>query len=180
MRRKFTVDEYHRMAEAGILGEDDRVELIDGEIVQVSPIGSTHAACVARLNMLLSPLQARGIVWVQNPIRLGDYAEPEPDVAVLRPRGDFYAGAHPGPQDVLLIVEVAETSADRDRAVKVPLYARWGIREVWLVDLERSRIEVYRSPSPRGYQDTRVAGRGEQLSPAALPDFSVSSDDVLG
>jgi Uma2 family endonuclease len=126
-RRLFTVEEYHRMAEAGILSEDDRVELIEGELVTMSPIGSRHAACVARLTALLFPVGGRGILWVQNPIRLGARSEPQPDVALLRYRPDFYASAHPGPEDVLLVVEVAETSADADRSLKIPLYARYGI-----------------------------------------------------
>ncbi len=167
-RRKFTVDEYHLLARAGILKEDDRVELIDGEIVEMSPIGSRHAACVARLTEWAGSLRGRAVVWVQNSVRLGDFAEPQPDLALLRPRADFYAAAHPTPEDVFLVVEVAETSSDYDRQVKIPLYARWGISEAWLVDLEADRVEVYRSPAPEGYRDVRVVARREHLSPPGL------------
>jgi Uma2 family endonuclease len=179
-RRLFTVEEYHRMAEAGILSEDDRVELIEGELVTMSPIGSRHAACVARLTALLFPVEGRGILWVQNPIRLGARSEPQPDVTLLRYRPDFYASAHPGPEDVLLVVEVAETSADSDRSLKIPLYARYGIPEAWLVDLLEERIEIYRHPTPQGYRSLHIAHRGETVSPTALPDLELSVDEILG
>lgn len=180
VKRLFTVDEYHRMVEAGILGEDDRVELIEGEVVQMTPIGSRHAACVAKLTALFSRVQDRAIVWVQNPIRLGRHSEPQPDVALLKPRADFYAQAHPGPGDVLLVVEVAETSAAYDRELKVPLYARNGVAEVWLVDLAEERVEVYRQPAPRGYQDVRRLRRGERVAPQAFPDVGLTVDDIVG
>jgi len=179
-RRLFTVEEYHRMAEAGILSEDDRVELIEGELVTMSPIGSRHAACVARLTALLFPVEGRGILWVQNPIRLGARSEPQPDVTLLRYRPDFYASAHPGPEDVLLVVEVAETSADADRSLKIPLYARYSIPEAWLVDLLEERIEIYRHPTPQGYRSLHIAHRGETVSPTALPDLELSVDEILG
>ena len=180
-RRRFTVDEYYRMAEAGILTEDDRVELLEGEVFQMSPIGSRHAACVGRLTHILpSRLGGRAIVWVQNPLRLDVYNEPQPDVALLRPRDDFYASSHPGPGDVLLVVEVVETTASYDRSLKVPLYARFGVPEVWLVDLNAETVEVYRGPSASGYQDIRYLGRGETLAPAAFPDVAIPVDAVLG
>ncbi len=180
-RRLFTVEEYHRMAEAGILSEDDRVELIEGELVAMSPIGSRHAACVKRLIRLLDrAVGDRAIVGAQDPIRLGARSEPQPDVTLLRYRPDFYASAHPGPEDVLLVVEVAETSADYDRTVKIPLYARYGIPEAWLVDLLEERIEIYRHPSPQGYQTLHIAHRGETVRPTTLPDLELSVDDILG
>jgi len=179
-RRLFTVEEYHRMAEAGILSEDDRVELIEGELVAMSPIGSRHAAAVARLTVLFSRIGDRGTVWVQNPIRLGRHSEPQPDVALLRYRPDFYASAHPGPEDVLLIVEVAEISADYDRTVKIPLYARHGIPEAWLVDLAKEHIEVYRQPGPEGYWETRTLRRGETLHLTALPGRTIAVEEILG
>jgi Uma2 family endonuclease len=180
-RRLFTVAEYHKMAEAGILSEDDRVELLEGEIVAMSPIGSRHAGLVNRLNRLFS--QRAGdqvVVSVQNPVRLGGYSEPQPDLALLRPRADFYTSSHPGPEDVLLAVEVAETSAAVDREVKVPLYARFGVPEVWLVDLAGDQVEVFREPSAEGYREVRVLRRGESLAPALLPDLLVPVDAVLG
>jgi Uma2 family endonuclease len=180
-RRLFTVEEYHRMAEAGILSEDDRVELIEGELVTMSPIGSRHAACVKRLVRLLDrAVGDRAIVGAQDPIRLGARSEPQPDVALLRYRPDFYASAHPGPEDVLLVVEVAETSADSDRSLKIPLYARYGIPEAWLVDLLEERIEIYRHPTPQGYRSLHIAHRGETVSPALIPSLTVAVDEVLG
>ncbi len=180
-RRLFTVAEYHRMAEARILGEDDRVELLDGEIVQMTPIGSRHAACVDRLVRWFGrQVGDEAIVRVQGPIRLSEHSEPQPDLALLKPRPDFYAQAHPGPADVLLLIEVAETSSDSDRDVKLPLYARAGIGEVWLVDLTAERVEVYRQPWFRGYQDCHTVRRGQRLAPQALPDLNLSADAVLG
>ncbi|WP_376790048.1 Uma2 family endonuclease [Thermoflexus sp.] len=180
-RRLFTVEEYHRMAEVGILSEDDRVELIEGELIAMSPIGSRHAACVKRLVRLLDrAVGERAIVSAQDPIRLGRHSEPQPDVALLRYRPDFYASAHPGPEDVLLIVEVAETSADYDRTVKIPLYARHGIPEAWLVDLTEAHVEIYRQPSPQGYRELHIVHRGETISPALIPGLTVGIDEILG
>lgn len=180
LKRLFTVEEYHRMTRAGIFTEDDRAELIEGEVVEMAPIGSRHAACVARLTTLFSRVEEKGIVWVQNPIRLGEHSEPQPDVALLRPRPDFYADAHPGPRDVLLLVEVAETSPEYDREVKLPLYARAGILEVWLVDLAQGAIELCRQPSTQGYGELRRLGRGQAVSPLTIPALVVAVDEVLG
>ncbi|MBI4506726.1 MAG: Uma2 family endonuclease, partial [Chloroflexi bacterium] len=179
--RKFTVDEYERMGQAGILGEDDRVELIEGEIVEMTPIGHRHAGCVKRLNRLFSQeLGTTAVIGIQDPVRLSEDSEPQPDVAVLRPRADLYASAHPTPADVLLLIEVAESSAEPDRRVKVPLYARGGVPEVWLVDLGGETVTVYRDPTPDGYRTERTVQRGETLAPAALPDLQVLSAEVLG
>ena len=129
------------MAEAGLLAEDDRVEFVEGEIAEMAPIGSRPAACVDRLNRLFSQrVRERATGRVQNPIRFGEHSEPQPDLALLQPREDFYAAAHPGPGDTLLVVEVAETTADADRVIKLPLYARAGIAEVWLVGLAADDI----------------------------------------
>jgi Uma2 family endonuclease len=131
-RYRFTRADYYRMAEAGILGEGDRVELIEGEIYRMSPIGPMHAGGVDRLNRLFSRTFGDAvIVRVQNPVVLDDYSEPEPDLTLLRPRADFYTGEHPNPEDILLAVEVADSSADWDRRVKAPLYVRSGIPELW-------------------------------------------------
>jgi len=181
LRRRFNVEEYYLMAKAGILSEDDRVELIDGEIVEMPPIGSPHAPTVMRLIQLLSQqVGSRALVNVQNPVRLGEHSEPQPDIALLRPRDDFYAAAHPGPQDVLLLIEIADTSIDYDREVKSPLYARAGIPEYWLVDLAGQRIEVYRDPAAGEYRQLRLVRRGERLAPEALPSLEMSSSDILG
>lgn len=180
-RRCFTVEEYHRMGAAGILSEDDRVELIEGEIVEMTPIGSRHASCVMRLNQLFSQrLGQRALVSVQNLIRLGERSEPQPDLALLRTRPDFYAQAHPEPRDVLLLVEVAETSGAYDREVKVPLYARAGIGEVWLVGLEYAGIEVYRQPGPQAYQLVQRVGPEARLAPQAFPDLALAAAEIIG
>jgi Uma2 family endonuclease len=179
--RRFTVDDFYRMAQAGILTEDDRVELIEGQVVEMAPIGSGHASRVARLTHLFGRgVGDRALVWVQNPIRLSEFSEPQPDVTLLRPRGDYYAQAHPGPADVLLVVEVADSSVVYDRQTKLLLYARAGIPEVWLEDLTRNVIEVYRSPSPQGYQETHRVGRGRRIAPQAFPDLDLAVDDLLG
>ncbi len=180
VRHRFSVEDYHRMAQAGILTEDDRVELIEGEVVQMAPMGSRHAAQIRRLQRLLERAGGgRVTVSVQCPVRLGEYSEPEPDLALLRPRADDYAAAHPTAADVLLVVEVAETSADYDRQLKLPLYARHGIPEAWLVDLERGRVEVYRRPTAEGYGEVMALGPGDALSPLALPDVSLPLSEAL-
>lgn len=175
----FTVDEYYRMAEAGILSEDDRVELLEGEIVEVAAIGSRRAACVKRPNELLGQRVAEEtIVRVQSPIRLLERTEPEPDLALLGPRDDYYAGGHPGPEDVLLVVEVAETSGEYDSDVKLPLYARAGIPEAWIVDLTKERIEVHSRPVDGEYRETARSRRGETVASQAAPELSAA--DILG
>ena len=173
---RFTVEDYHRLAEAGILGEDDRVELIEGDLVMSSPISSRHAACVKRLNALFNAaLQGRAIVGVQDPLRLGEHSEPEPDLMLLRPREDFYRDAHPGPEDVYLVIEVSETSLAYDREVKLPLYARFGVPEVWLVNLVEDRLEVYRTPRGGSYTHKAVYTQG-RVAPQAFPDLDLDLD----
>jgi Uma2 family endonuclease len=180
-RRWFTASEYNRMAEAGILTEDDRVELIEGEIVEMSPIGSRHAACVNRLNMLLSSQAGQTfIVSVQNPIVVDDYSEPEPDVAVLRMRGDYYEQELPTVSDVLLVIEVADTSVEIDRSVKIPLYARAGVPVTVLVDLPRELIEVHSEPANGQYQSVQIFRRGDSLQLKALPQLNLSVEAILG
>jgi hypothetical protein len=182
LKRLFTVAEYERMAVTGILGEDDRVELINGEIVTMTPVGSRHASAVKRLLHTFLPLQAAGTVLlsIQDPIQLSAHSEPQPDLALLRPRPDFYATAHPKPSDVLLIVEVAETSAEFDRTVKLPLYAKGGIPEVWLVNVAEDQIEVFRDPSPDGYQTHQVVSKGRTIVPFVSPNFTIATDAILG
>jgi Uma2 family endonuclease len=181
-RHSFTVDEYNRIGEAGILPEGVRTELIEGEIIEMVPIGSHHAGAVIRLNTLLSEglSRRRAILAVQSPLVLSDRSQPEPDVCLLRPRGDFYAEGHPTPPDVLLLIEVSDSSVSLDRTVKLPLYAREGVMEVWIVDLTSERIEVYRQPTEAGYSDFRSATRGDKISPATFPDLAISVNDILG
>jgi Uma2 family endonuclease len=180
-RRRFTVDEYYTMADAGILTEDDRVELIEGEIVQMAAIGSLHAACVDRLNRLL--VQQAGeaaLVRVQNPVRLSDLSEPQPDLALLRPRTDYYAAGHPGPSDTLLIIEVAHSTLAYDREIKVPLYAVSGIPETWVVDLEGGEVRVYREATKHGYDVVISLLPGALLSPQLVPQITVAVADLVG
>jgi Uma2 family endonuclease len=180
-RRQFTVDDFYRMLEVGIFTEDDRVELIDGEIIEMSPIGSRHAACVMRLTTLFAEQLGRtAFVNVQNPLRLHRKAEPLPDVVVLKPRADFYAQSHPGPGDVLLVVEVADATLAYDRRVKVPLYARAGIPEVWIVNLVKGIVEGYSRPDGNNYVEVKKVGRGQDLSPLQLPKLTLRADDILG
>ena len=179
---RFTVDEYHRMGEVGIFSEDDRVELLAGEIVEMSPIGPLHAGTVGRLTALFSSrLGTEALVWVQNPLLLRtEDSEPQPDVALLRPRPDFYTRSHPEAQDVYLLIEVADTSVVADREVKLPICVRAGVPEVWLLDVTTQRLEVHRQPTPDGYQEVRALQRGESVSPQAFPNLILTVDALLG
>ena len=180
-RRRFSVADYYRMVESGILHERDRVELIDGEVLEMSPIGPRHNACVDRANRVFSQrLGDRAIIRVQGSIQLDEYGVPKPDLVVMRPRRDFYASALPTPSDVLLIVEVAESSIRYDRDVKAPLYARAGIPEYWLEDLTRDVLMVYRDPAPDGDRTVRTLRRGERIAPLAFPELSVAVEELLG
>jgi hypothetical protein len=180
LRRRFTVDDYYRMAEAGILSERDRVELIDGEVVAMSPIGARHAACVSRANQALV-LAAGGsaIVQPQGPVRLNRFNEPQPDLMLLLPRADFYASAHPGPHDVLLVVEIADSSLRYDRDVKARLYAEWGVPEYWLADLTANVLWRYSSPQGDAYASVEPQPRGQLISPHLLPTCVVAADVFL-
>jgi Uma2 family endonuclease len=180
-RHYFTVAEFERMGEAGIFTKDSRLELIEGEIVEMSPIGSRHAACVKFLSRFLNAAVGdKALISTQDPIQLDDYSEPQPDVALLRLRDDFYQHAHPTPADVLLIIEVADTTVEYDRLVKVPLYAKAGIKEVWLVNLPGEQIEIYAEPASGAYQITKQLKRGEEAQAHSIPDLVVSADTVLG
>lgn len=180
-KRYFNVNEYYRMAEAGVLTENDRVELIEGEIIQMCPIGSRHAACVRRAGDLLIRLLAKVvIVSVQNPVQINEYSEPLPDIALLKPRDDFYSRAHPVPEDILLVIEMADTSVDYDRNIKMPLYAKAGIPEAWLVNLPKDIIEVYTEPFNGSYQKCRLVSRGETLTTKMLANLTLNVDDILG
>lgn len=180
-RVRFSVADYHRMAEAGILDEDDRVELIDGEIVSMSPVGVRHSGTINRLNKLLvRTLGDAAVVAVQNPVQLTDDTEPEPDLAVLLPRDDFYTTAHPLPADVLFLIEVADSSLLADRRVKLPRYARAGIRESWLVNLEAGAIERHTDPGQEGYREVVTLAHGRRLASTAVPGLVLDSDQILG
>lgn len=180
-RKQFTVSEYYRMAEAGIISEDDRVELIQGEVIKMSPTCSLHAACVDRL-MEFFVQQSKGAYNVrgQNPLRIDKFTEPEPDIMLLKRRNDFYAHHHPEPADVLLVIEVADTSPDYDRNIKAPLYARAGIPEMWLVDLTGETVEISAKPQKGAYKTIQKAKRGEILTPQQIAALSISVDAILG
>jgi Uma2 family endonuclease len=177
----FTVDEYHRMSEAGILSEDDRIELVEGEIVKMSPIGKRHASCVKRLNAVLNRRAGQlAIVSVQDPVRLDEYSELEPDIALLKVRDDFYSQELPTAADVLLVIEVADTSVEYDTNVKLPIYARAGVPEAWLANLAADKVEAHSEPVNGVYRRVRELRRGQSLSPEAFPDLAITVDEVLG
>ncbi|WP_341737003.1 Uma2 family endonuclease [Microcoleus sp. CAWBG640] len=179
-RRLFTVQEYHMMSEAGVFAHNERVELIEGEIIQMAAIGKRHAARVDRLaDLFYDKVRTSAIVRVQNPICLNDKSEPQPDIALVQRRADFYEASLPNSQDILLLVEVADSTVNYDRDVKVPNYARSGIQEVWLWDLEANCLEVYRNPTATGYTLMQKFEQGEIVSPLAFPDFEVSVDLIL-
>lgn len=180
-RHRFTVEEYHRLADAGILGPDSRTELIHGEIVHMPPIGSEHAGSVNRLTEdLVLAFAGKAIVSVQNPVRIRPHSEPQPDFLLLRTRVDGYGSSLPEPESVLLAIEISDSSLSYDRGTKLPLYAQAGIPEVWIVDLRGEQVEIHRNPGPAGYRDTHRALRGEHISPAAFPDCKLSADRMLG
>jgi len=177
---QFTVADYHRMAAAGILNEDSRVELIRGQIVDMAPIGAPHLNMVNRLTRLLPAILGElGVLSVQNPVRLDDGSEPQPDVAVLKPRPEEYETATPHAADVLLVIEVAETSLDDDRAVKAPLYAGSGIPEYWIVNIVDRVVEVYRKPENGLYSQTRRVGADGMLDVLMVPGNALPATDLL-
>ncbi len=173
-RRPITVTEYHRMGEVGILGERDRVELIEGELVAKYSVSSYHVGTVIKLtHSLVHAVGDRAIVSVHGPVRLDDFSEPEPDFALLRPRPDFYRDSHPGPADVLLLIEVADTSVNYDRAVKRALYARHAIPEFWIINLNAGEVEVCRGPTADGYASLQRFGRDGGVEPVLLPGIRI-------
>ncbi|MGH8729931.1 MAG: Uma2 family endonuclease [Burkholderiales bacterium] len=180
-RRHFNVTEYYRMGEAGVFSEDDRVELIQGEIVEMSPIGIRQAACVDRLARLLQQQVGQHcIVRVQNPVRLNELSEPQPDIVLLKQRDDFYASRHPLPEDVLLIIEVAESSAGYDRKTKAPLYAAAKIPELWIVDLVQGVIEIFNQLASTAYQSKSNVARSETVISNAVSGLRIAATDMLG
>ena len=180
-RHRFTVADYERMCHVGIFSEDERLELVCGEVIQMLPIGERHASCVDFLTQLITlRLRRSAIVRVQNPVQLDDYSEPQPDITVLKPRDDFYRHAHPRPADVLLVIEVSDSTLDFDRKVKVPLYARAGIPETWVVNLPEESIEVYSDPVGGEYQTIRSYARGRRLQSHTLASLRLSVSKVIG
>ena len=180
-RKRFTVDDYYQMAEVGILDPDDRVELIEGEIIQMSPIGDRHAGCVNRANDLFHRLfSSKAVVTVQNPVRLNKYNEPQPDLTLCKWRADFYSSHHPRPDDILLAVEVADTTLKKDLKLKLPIYARLGIVEVWVEDLKHDQILVFRDPQGDEYNTQLTFSSGESLFVLAFRNIVIQLEQLLG
>jgi Uma2 family endonuclease len=178
-QRRFTVAEYDQMIEAGILTEDERIELIEGMIAEMSPIGVRHARCIRRLIALLSShIGQSAILDIQNPIHVSDYSEPQPDAVLLKPNAEYYTG-HPTPADVLLLIEVADTSLEYDRAVKTPLYALAMIPEVWVVSLADETVNVYTEPADGVYRTIRTLKRGDTLTSTILPAVTFSVEQLF-
>jgi Uma2 family endonuclease len=178
-KHRLTVDEFHRMGEAGVLPSDARIELLEGELIDMPPIGPGHANEVDHLNALFAPLASRAIVRVQNPIGLGSRSELLPDLMLLKHRAGGYPTSAPGPEDVLLLIEVADTTLRADRDEKIPLYGRHGVAESWLVDLNARRCEIYLQPGPEGYKEIRRPLLDDMIAPSRLADFQVRVRDLF-
>jgi Uma2 family endonuclease len=179
--RRFTAVEYYQMIDAGVFTEDERLELIDGEIVEMSPIGDPHSACVRRLIKLLSQLcSERAIVDAQDPIIAGPAYVPQPDLTLLHPRADFYSSGTPTPAECFLVIEVGDTTVEFDRQIKMPRYARGGVVELWLIDLQREVVVVYRDPVGDAYQHVQVFHRGEGIALDVAAGALVSVQSILG
>ena len=180
-RHRFTVEDFAHMGEAGIFAADDRVELIDGEIREMTPIGPSHAGLVDRLaELLINRLTGKANVRIQNPIRLGRYTEPQPDLVIARRRMDYYAGRHPEAGDVLLVIEVADSSLLYDQVEKAPRYATAGIPEAWLVDVSGETVTVYSGPGADGYSEERLLRRGNEIRSVAVAGFRLPVDEIFG
>jgi len=180
-RHKFTADEYEQLGRVGIFTEDDRVELIEGEIIEMSPIGRRHMACVDRAtDVFTSCLKGKALISVQNPLRLNNYNEPQPDIVVLKPRADYYASKSHTPEDTFLVLEVSDTSLGYDINVKLPIYAAAGIAEVWIENLREDLLLVCRDPAGRGYSAQLTLRRGDSISPVAFPIVVLKLEDLLG
>ena len=179
-KRLFTLDEYHRMAKARILHECDRVELIDGEIFQMSPIGDRHAVCVSRATTLfITAFGERAVVSPGNPIKLTDRTELQPDIVLFAPRTDFYAKKRPTTRDLLFIVEVSDTSLAYDRKIKLPRYAEAGIAEVWIEDLKNDVLQVHRDPAGNTYKSVQMLRSREIVSAIAFPGIPFRVEELL-
>ena len=179
-KHRFSVKEYYRMAETGVLRPDARVELLNGEIIDMSPIGPFHGGLVNRLIRIFTKnSKSRWTVSAQNPLRLDDHSEPEPDVMLLKPAPDDYTSRHPQPDDVFLLIEVSDTTLDYDHEEKLPAYGRAGVAEVWIVNLNNMTIEVYREPHFTGYGSKTILRAGDTIAPLAFPDAAVDVAELL-
>jgi Uma2 family endonuclease len=180
-KKLFTVDDYYRMAEFGIIGPEERVELIDGEIIQMSPPGNRHIACVnCATSAFVEAFRQRAIVSVQNPLRLNIYNEPQPDIVVLKPRTDFYESTHLAAEHVFFVVEISDTSLAFDRKVKLMRYATFGVPEVWIEDLNHDLLLVFRQLESKSYKSLLTLRRGDSVSPLVFPDVIFKVEQLLG
>jgi Uma2 family endonuclease len=181
VKKLFTVDEYYRMWDAGILPENKRFELIRGEILEMPPALPPHSGGVIRLTTLFTSRLGNAIfLSAQNPSRIDNMSEPVPDVTLLKPRSDFYAKSHPTPSDVLLVIEVSNTSVRFDTKVKAPLYAEAGIREYWILNIPKNGLEVRSEPVSGVYTRLEILKRGQTVSPQASPEVSFKVEEILG
>ncbi len=179
--RKFSVDEYHYFIEHGVFSPEERLELWEGEFIEMSPIGKKHAGCVAALDDLLREcLGRKAIIWVQNPIILDDFSEPQPDICLLKRRKDFYRKIDAKAKDVLLAMEVADTTVKYDREIKFPRYAQNGIQEAWLINLENDYVEIHTQPTANGYGLVKILHRGETAESTVFPEIKITVDNILG
>jgi Uma2 family endonuclease len=179
-QHRFTVKDYYRMAETGVLGPGSRVELLEGQIIDTSPIGPYHSGIIAQLGEIFyGKSQGRWMVSMQNPLHIDEHSEPEPDIMLLKRAPDYYTKAHPQPADVFLLVEVADASLFYDRDEKLPIYGRAEIAEVWIVNLVEQKLEVYREPNFTGYGSKTILRPGQQAAPKAFPDLTVDVGDLL-
>ena len=179
-KHRFSVKEYYRMAETGVLRPDARVELLNGEIIDMSPIGSFHGGVTNYLNEIFTAAsKRRWVTAVQNPVQLDEYSEPQPDLVLLKPTPDFYRRRHPQPADVFLLIEVSDSSLTTDREAKLPAYGRAGVAEVWIVNLVDQVIEVYREPHFTGYGSKTILRPGDQAKPQGFPDVTVDVAELL-
>ena len=179
-QHRFNVNEYYRMAETGVLRPDARVELLDGKIIDMSPIGPFHGGVTNYLNQIFTTAsKSRWLMSVQNPVRLDDHSEPQPDIMLLKPASDFYRKRHPQPEDVFLLVEISDSTLETDQEDKLPAYGRAGVAEVWIVNLNELTVEVYREPNFTGYGSKTILQAGDQARPLAFPDVAVDVTELL-
>jgi Uma2 family endonuclease len=179
-QHRFSVKDYYRMAESGVLRPDARVELLDGKIIDMSPIGPFHGGVTDYLNQLFTTAsKGRWQTRVQNSLRLDDHSEPQPDLVLVKPRPDFYRRSHPQPEDVFLLIEISDSTLEADQENKLPAYGRAGIAEVWIVNLNELTVEIYREPHFTGYGSKTVLRAGEQAKPLAFPDAAVDVRELL-
>lgn len=179
-RRTLTVDEYHKIGDAGILRPEDRVELIEGEMIEMAPIGARHFAMVNKLNTLLVAAVGKdGIVSIQNPVVLPPRNEPQPDLAILKPRSDYYRNQLPNAKDILLLIEVADTTLEYDRDAKIPTYAQHAVPEVWLVNVQTNSLSVFLEPSPKGYRRLLTPQAGDHVVPHLLPAVHIAVTEIF-